>query len=412
VACGSPGAEPPTSAAAAAGAAPAAAEEAPALTGTPVSPDRDPFYTPPEPPTGRPGDVVRYRRFVLHLDKAGKVEAPVRLWQVLYRSTDAQDEPVTVSGTLGVPLTPWNGDGDRPIIGYGPVTHGLADRCAPSYRVARGTEHGLGDAVQALSRGWAVAMTDYDGLGTPGDHTYGVHRAEGRAVLDMLRAATRIPDAGLSADARMALWGYSQGGAAVASAAEQAATYAPELELAGVAAGGVPADLRVLTERLDGTQAFGLVFAGLVGFNAAYPELGLPEKLTPTARRLLERARKACDADLIAADFRSHRMTEIGGGTDPLDNRATLARLTQNRVGGTAPDMPVRIYQGGNDEFIPATIARTLFADYCRRDVVVQFQLFPGRNHLAGAADGQKGTLNWLADRLAGKPAPDSCGAR
>ena len=31
----------------------------------------------------------------------------------------------------------------------------------------------------ALARGWALAITDYQGLGTPGDHTYMVGRALG-----------------------------------------------------------------------------------------------------------------------------------------------------------------------------------------------------------------------------------------
>ena len=50
----------------------------------------------------------------------------------------------------------------------------------------------------ALDRGWAVAVSDYEGLGTPGQHTYVVGRSEGRAVLDMARAAQRLPGTGLT----------------------------------------------------------------------------------------------------------------------------------------------------------------------------------------------------------------------
>lgn len=384
--------------------------EAPALTGSPEPPNRDSFYTAPTNAGGRPGDLLRYRSFAPRLDPAGKVEAPAKVWQVLYRSTDAGGKAVVVSGTVAVPKKPWSGAGERPIVSYGVGTHGLADRCAASHRVATGTERGLGDAVQALRRGWAVAVTDYEGLGTPGDHTYGVHIAEGRAALDVLRAAPRLPAAGLSAAAPVAVWGYSQGGAAAASAGEQAKKYAPELKLAGVAAGGVPADLRALIESWDGTRLFGLVFAGMVGLNAAYPELGIPESLTPAARALFERTRESCDIDLVLLAFRTFRMTEIGGGSDPLGSRPARARLAENRVGGVAPGIPVRLYHAGNDEFIPPAVARTLFADYCRLGATVQFQVFPGRNHGAGAADGAKGTLNWLADRFAGKAAPTSCG--
>lgn len=392
-------------------AASAPSEAVPELNGPPSPPNRDAFYTPPKDLGGRPGDLLRYRPTSLYIDAARRVRAPVNVWQVLYRSTDVKDGPVAVSGTVAVPESAWAGDGPRPIVSYGVGTHGMADRCAPSYRVARGTERGLADAVRALARGWAVVVTDYEGLGVPGDHTYGVHRAEGRAVLDALRAAAKVPDADLSAAAPVALWGYSQGGAAVASAAEQAGDYAPELKLAGVAAGGVPADLAALVEHLDGSPAFGLVFAGLVGLNAAYPELGIPASLSPSARKLFERARDACELDLVSADFRSHRLSEIGAGSNPLGSRPVLARMAENRVGGVAPEVPVRLYQAGRDEFIPPTMARTLFGDYCRRGATVQFQMYPGRTHGGAAGDGAEPTLSWLADRFAGRPAPNSCGS-
>ena len=39
----------------------------------------------------------------------------------------------------------------------------------------------------ALQQGYAVAVSDYQGLGTPGPHTYMVGQSMGRAVLDMAR---------------------------------------------------------------------------------------------------------------------------------------------------------------------------------------------------------------------------------
>ena len=37
-----------------------------------------------------------------------------------------------------------------------------------------------------------------EGLGTPGQHTYEVGRSQGKAVLDVARAATRLSGTGLS----------------------------------------------------------------------------------------------------------------------------------------------------------------------------------------------------------------------
>jgi acetyl esterase/lipase len=89
-----------------------------------------------------------------------------------------------------------------------------------------------------LARGYVVVATDYPGLGTPGIHPYLIGVSEGRAVLDSVRAARDLPDAGASN--RFAVWGHSQGGHASLYTGELAASYAPDLKLVGVA-GAAPA---------------------------------------------------------------------------------------------------------------------------------------------------------------------------
>ena len=126
----------------------------------------------------------------------------------------------------------------------------MGDQCAPSRQLQNGTEVEIAFLAQAMFKGWAVAVTDYEGLGTPGDHTYAVARSEGRALLDVARAAGSIP--GLSAAAPIGVFGYSQGGQAASAAAEQWQSYAPSLNVVGVAAGGVPADLNAVAKFNDG----------------------------------------------------------------------------------------------------------------------------------------------------------------
>ena len=43
-----------------------------------------------------------------------------------------------------------------------------------------------------LKAGYAVVRTDYEGLGTPGAHPYLIGASEGRAMLDMVRAARKL----------------------------------------------------------------------------------------------------------------------------------------------------------------------------------------------------------------------------
>ena len=60
-----------------------------------------------------------------------------------------------------------------------------------------------------VERGYAVAATDYPGLGTPGPHPYLVGVSEARAVLDPApRAARTMP--GVGGSDRFAVWGHSQ----------------------------------------------------------------------------------------------------------------------------------------------------------------------------------------------------------
>lgn len=87
---------------------------------------------------------------------------------------------------------------------------------------------------ELLKRGYAVVAPDYPGLGTPGPHPYLVGESEGHAVLDAVRAARNAPEA--HAGQRFAVWGHSQGGHATLFAGLLAQSYAPELQLVGVAA--------------------------------------------------------------------------------------------------------------------------------------------------------------------------------
>jgi hypothetical protein len=74
-------------------------------------------------------------------------------------------------------------------------------------------------------------------------------------VLDAARAAQQLP--GVGAGGRVLLAGHSEGGHAPLWAAELAASYAPQLQVAGVAALAPGADLPELV-RLAGARPAGL----------------------------------------------------------------------------------------------------------------------------------------------------------
>ena len=136
--------------------------------------------------------------------------------RIMYRSTDARGNPNAVTGTYFEPHNPWPGAGPRPLIVYGPGTQGQGDQCAPSRQFNQGIHWSpwldIGFNYEELfvatmvACGFAIVMTDYDGLGTPGTHTYVNRAAQAQAMLDAARAAKRLPDTSLDPDGPIAFW--------------------------------------------------------------------------------------------------------------------------------------------------------------------------------------------------------------
>ncbi|WP_459798854.1 lipase family protein [Herbidospora sp. RD11066] len=352
-----------------------------------------------------PGDVVEATPTTVYLAPGRLLEVPAKAWHLRYQSTSAVGGANIVSGTLLVPKAGYIGK--RPIVGYAVGTHGLGDQCAPSAAMARGTELELAFVSLMLLKGWAVAVTDYEGLGTPGDHTYMAGKSQAHAVLDSIRAATRVSGAGLSAGGPVAIMGYSQGGSSAAWAAQLQPSYAPELKLRGVAAGGVPADLKKVAENLDGGGDFGLSAAAGLGFDAAYPELRLGDYLTPEGAALFADARDDCVDDL-RGKLAGRTLAELT--TQDVMNRPDwTARLQENRLGGTKPSVPVFVWHGTGDEIIPIGVSRTLRSEWCAKGGTVTWTSVPAPSHVLGAVEGGPLAIAWLAGRMLGLPAFGNC---
>jgi Secretory lipase len=374
-----------------------------ALTAACAPPPPPSFYTPPADLPDRPGDVIGTAETQFGTGTAASSTA------IKYRSTDATGQPNYVTGTLLVPRAAWTGAGPRPVVAFAPGTQGLGDDCAPSKWLPAGTFYGIPDVQAMLDRGWAVAVTDYEKLGTPGDHTYVVKDAEAHALLDIVRAAQRLPGSGVAADAPVAIWGYSQGGQAAAAAAE--ATYAPELDVHGVVAGGVPSDLGLLAQHLSttGNLFFTFLAYAAVGLDSAYPELDLESYLNETGRSLIGSARESCVGPglLIGAGRRTQDLTT----TDPLQDPVWQARIAEQRLGEVAPQAPVFQYHTSFDEVIPVDLGRDLRDAWCAGGARVQYIEYPLAEHVLGEIAGDADGLAFLEDRFAGQPFTPTCNA-
>ncbi len=370
----------------------------PAGTGLLPAPDGDAFYTPPDPlPGDGPGDLIWARAY--DGAPAGGVG-----WQVLYRSENVAGEPIAVSGLVIAPATPTGSD---IVLDWAHGTTGMGDQCAPSKGAAGFSAEGLVGGI-AVDRGWTFVATDYEGLGTPGVHPYLVGESEGRGVLDIVRAAAQLAGAGVDADARVAIFGHSQGGHAALMAAELAPTYAPELDVVGTVAGAPPGELPLIAAAFASATTrgaaggFGLMMQA--GFLAAYPDLPVDAAVDAAAQPLLDEVADTCTEE--AFDLAAGLTT---AQPDPSANADWRAALEANSPGAVDPDVPVLIYHGDADTTVPPTLSKTIRDQYCALGVTVQRTVYADADHITVVFSAIGEIQGWIQDRLDGLPAPDNC---
>ncbi|WP_433703399.1 lipase family protein [Prescottella equi] len=353
--------------------------------------------------------------------------------RIMYRTTDAHGAATAASGTYFDASLPWIGAGPRPLVVLGPGTQGQGDQCAPSRLFQDGVHYNapLDFAVEyevlqvhaLLSRGIDVVVTDYQGLGTAGMHSYVDRRAQGHAMLDAARAVKALPGSRIGDDNPIGFWGYSQGGGAAASAAEMQPSYAPDLDVRGTYAGGPPADLRAVAAALDGGLATGLLGYAVNSIYAGYPDTraDIDGALAPAGRQALDEIAAQCVPETIAR-YGLHRTTEwtkdgrsLAELIDALPSVSAV--VDEQRIGRSTPGSPVLIVQGRNDDLIPHNQATRLAADWCAQGATVEFRteeippIAPGFvvGHGLPMVSGLPSALDWMIDRFDGVPARSGC---
>ncbi len=360
-----------------------------------------------------------------------------RSTRITYASSTTNDSPATVVGTYLEPLVPWTGPGERPLIAYAGGTQGQSGQCAPSAMLMQVVryeppadallEYDLIPIYQLLARGMSVVITDYHDLNVPVIHDFLNRKTQGYAVLDSARAALRLPGSGLNPRSPVVLYGYSQGGLGSGAAAELQPKYAPELNVRGAYVGAPMVDPELYIARYDGrpgvASAIGWILNGIA---ADYPDTrpAIEAALNNTGKSALHNSIGKCGGGFGSSFMQPQNTSQWTTSGQPLAtviNRTPVLKkaFDEQRLGGIAPKMPVRVYSSRNDDAIPYPLVRGLAASWCGRGATVQLQAdsslppmtgFLGTHDLAffpSLADSQQ----WVIDRLANVPAPVNCGA-
>jgi acetyl esterase/lipase len=366
-------------------AAPAAAPERPP----------DAFYHVPDPlPPGPPGALIRATPIA---GLSGSTDS--RAWAILYHSRDFDGRDVAVSGVVVAPpgAAP---PGGRPVLAWAHGSVGLADQCAPSHSGVTGAPNSwlAGLVLQDM----VVAATDYQGLGTPGLARSLIGLSAGRAVLDMARAARGLDAAGASG--RVVLAGHSEGGHAVLWAAELARSYAPELQVLGVATTAPGAELAT-TLRLARFRPAAITSGAMLIVAAWSDAYRVPlEVLTPAGRRALDRVRSTCLEELA-----NDPATPVVRPGDLLATWPWPGLLARNTPGDTATPAPILIAQGTDDMVVVPAATRALVQRLCHAGDTVELRSYRGVGHFDIPQVASADMIGWTGDRLAGRRPRSTC---
>lgn len=372
---------------------------------------RPAFYNPPENINYAPGTVLRTESANALLDPLGLGQLTTNAQRVMYVSRDRLNRPIAVTGLVLTPTRPWIGFTPRPLIGYAAGTQGMNDRCAPTRMVSGAFEYEALFYQSMLDKGYSVAITDYQGLGTPGSHTYMNRQVQGQAVLDMVRAAQKI-NTGRQVNAKspVGLSGYSQGGGATAAAAELASTYAPELKIKGALAGAVPADLGKVGENLDGTVWNAFLDFAVVGLAAGY-DINIYPYLNDKGAAMLKSVEDSCVVDFLRfANQKSSSMTKDGKPITAYFNEEPFKSvLADNKIGNRKPSMPVLVTHSTLDDTIPYAVGKQLAKDWCAKGANVRFSPNAAPLHVGGMIPNTLEAQTFFAARFAGLPQLSNC---
>ncbi|GAC02857.1 putative lipase [Gordonia namibiensis NBRC 108229] len=386
--------------------APPTAHAAPG-PGSPL-PSADPFYRYDAPLRHTaPGTVLRTRPMTF---RTPRLSTPITGTQVLYRTTDQFGAGRATVATVLRPLVP----GPTRLISYHMAYDALGSQCDPSYTLTGGYANGTATTEQGviagyLAAGYTVVVPDYEGE----DLQWTIGRQSGYAALDGIRAAEaflRLPRS-----TPVGLVGYSGGSIPTQWGAEIAPRYAPELNIIGAAAGGLPVDLAHNLPYIDGSAKWaGVIPALIVAYQRAY-RLDTSAFLSEHG----EQVTKAVSSECISQFASKYPGLTSAAMVDPpytglLDVPAVVRAINDNIMGSQGTPRTKMFLAVGHYNAIGDTLMITgdvigLAHEYCSRGVDVTYHQLNGLTHQEAFLPFEPLAAEYLTERFAGIPTRSNC---
>ena len=362
----------------------------------------DAFYERPAEVPDEPGMLLKSEPL---LDR--EIPANAQAWRIQYTTTLPDGSPGLAVATVLAPaeLPP----GPLPVIAWEHGTVGILQRCMLS--LARTPFAGIPALDQVVAQGWVIVATDY-AVNDQNVITYLIGEGEAHAGLDSVRAARQIPELDL-AD-QTVVWGHSQGGQAALWTGMIGERYAPDIELAGVAALAPATDMAGILASHGGDPTGARLGAyGAVAFSQYYPDVIFGEIVSPEAQDIARQMADLCQFDPVDISTLQALTAELDGLPVVFDPYAGALgqRLEQNFPGGPIA-APLLIAQGLDDVVIAPHFNDEFVAERCADGQSLLYWRIPGRDH-GGIVQPDSPLADpliaWTADRYAGLESATGC---
>jgi hypothetical protein len=349
-----------------------------------------------------PGSLIRYQPVALPALYRAKA------WRILYATRDFSGRPLAASGIVVASLVGVSPDRKQTIVAWAHPTVGTATKCAPSQRRSpAGFIPGLNELVSA---GHVVVATDYPGLGTSGPIGYLVGRGQAYAVLDSVRAASRLPGLKIAPD--YAAYGFSQGGHAVVFAGLEAAHYMPEFRLKAIAAIAPPTNLVDLFAANVGSIEGKILISYTMKSWAIKYGLSLRDVLSDSALVTAWNINTICVDDTQGAIGAFSEQSKFGPDMfvgNPLHHPDWHNVMIENSASIFPLDVPMMLVQGGYDAIVRPAVTASVYRNSCQSGGNIKLLYLKDATHSGSEKSGIPAVVNWLNAVMAGRVSASSC---
>ena len=150
----------------------------------------------------------------------------------------------------------------------------------------------------------------------------------------------------------------------------------------------------------------GFVVMGVIGFRAAYPDADPTPILAQPVAKDLGVVQHIC-ADGVMKRFDTSPGDVIAHS--PADVNPFPQLMQANTPAAVPMQYPMWVAQGDKDSTVLQPFTDTFVKRACAHGDTVIYRVFPGTDHYSVRDASRSDMISWMADRVAGRPAPSTC---